>query len=246
MCSGFPPDEDHKKTATASTAVVILKSFVGAGILFLPHAVMKGGVIFSLCLLVCVVCLALYCMHLLIQCCSPETAESYEELGECAFGWWGGLAVELCVLLSQLGFCTINAAVVAGNLRDVIWTATDCSPDFQMSVKGLIWLGALIYIPVSMIKHIKYLAPLMLLGNLGTVVGVVLLMVTVGMEIGSKHAVETIDLVNTSNWPLVLGTSIYLWEGKLQEPKNMCQPLVRLVALLGFLMSLRLSCERCF
>nr|PIM03021.1 transmembrane amino acid transporter protein [Toxoplasma gondii COUG] len=205
--------DEKKKTATASTAVVILKSFVGAGILFLPHAVMKGGLIFSLCLLVGVVGLALYCMHVLIKCCEPGAAESYEELGEQAFGAWGGMAIESCVFISQLGFCTINAAVVAGNLRDVIWSATQCSPDFHLPVKALIWCGAILYIPFSLIKHIKYLAPLMLVGNISTVVGVALLMVCVGMEVGSNHGINEVDLVNTSNWPLVLGTSIYLWEG---------------------------------
>ncbi|CBZ54138.1 putative transmembrane amino acid transporter domain-containing protein [Neospora caninum Liverpool] len=205
--------DEKKKTATASTAVVILKSFVGAGILFLPHAVMKGGLIFSLCLLVGIVGLAMYCMHLLIKCCEPGTAESYEELGDLALGSWGGLAIEFCVFVSQLGFCTINAAVVAGNLRDVIWSATQCSTDFHLSVKSLIWCGAIIYIPFSLIKHIKYLAPLMLVGNLSTVIGVALLMVCVGMEVGSNHGITDVDLVNTSNWPLVLGTSIYLWEG---------------------------------
>ncbi|PFH35038.1 transmembrane amino acid transporter protein [Besnoitia besnoiti] len=203
---------ETKKTGITRTTVLVVKSFLGGAFLFLPHAVMKGGVVLSLCTLAVAFCLALYCIQLLCECCEPGVRETYEALGEAAYGWWGRFTIEMCVILSQLAFCTINAVVVAGNARDVVWTLSDCSPDYHWQVTTILWFLLLFYIPVSLIRHMKHLAPLMLVGNVGTVAGVVLLIVAV-IVVGSTQHATSVPLANWGNWPLMIGTSVFMWEG---------------------------------
>lgn len=196
-----------------ATAVIILKSFIGGGFLFLPHAMMKGGLILSLITLVLVFCLALYCMILLVRCCQPGVADHYEDVAEVTFGTWGARVVEFCVVLSQLSFCTINAVVVAGNLHDVIWTAGDCDLAYKVSTRTLLWCGAVVYVPLCLIRHMKYLAPISLIANIGTASGVIMLFVAIGMELNQRRGIAPLLLVNWEGLPVALGTSIYMWEG---------------------------------
>lgn len=198
-----------------ATAVIILKSFIGGGFLFLPHAMMKGGLLLSMVVLVLIFCLALYCMTLLVRCCQPGVADHYEDVAEVTFGSWGARLVEFCVVLSQLSFCTINAVVVAGNLRDVIWTAGDCDMTYKMSTEVLLWCAIAVYVPLCLIRHMKYLAPISLIANIGTASGVVMLFIAIGMELHQRQGIASVPLVSWEGLPVALGTSIYMWEGTL-------------------------------
>ncbi|PFH35044.1 transmembrane amino acid transporter protein [Besnoitia besnoiti] len=204
---------EKKKSGFWWTGVIILKSFIGGGFLFLPHVFMRGGLILSFITFFLGFAMALYCMILLVRCCKPGLVECYEDIAELTYGPWGGRAVEVCIVASQLSFSTVNMVVVAGNLRDVIWTASDCDPNFEIPTRVLLWAGALIYVPLCLLTRMRQLAPVALVANIGTGVGIIMLLAAVGVELGSKKEIAQVTFCDWQSFPLVLGTVIYMWEG---------------------------------
>ncbi|KFH10341.1 transmembrane amino acid transporter protein [Toxoplasma gondii MAS] len=204
---------EGKKSGFLWTGAVILKSSIGGGFLFLPHVFMRGGLVLSFIMFSLVFAAALYCMVLLIHCCKPGVRDTYEGLAERTHGKWARRMVEFCIIVSHLAFSTVNIVLVAGNMRDVIWAATDCDPNFEIPTRVLLWAGAVVYMPLCLLRHMKYLAPVAFVASVGTCVGIVMLLASLGLELATRKEPSQITLFNWQHFPLVLGTVIYMWEG---------------------------------
>nr|CEL68841.1 TPA: putative amino acid transporter [Neospora caninum Liverpool] len=204
---------ETKKSGLSWTAAIILKSFIGGGFLFLPHVFMRGGLILSFLIFSLVFAAALYCMILLVRCCRPGVTNTYEELAEQTYGKRARRMVEFCVVISQLAFSTVNIVLAAGNIRDVIWTASGCDPKFEIPTRVLLWVGAVAYVPLCLIRQMKHLAPIAFIANVGTGVGIIMLLAALGFELAARKEPVEITLFDCRNFPLVLGTVIYMWEG---------------------------------
>ncbi|CBZ54137.1 hypothetical protein NCLIV_045690 [Neospora caninum Liverpool] len=218
-----------KTTGPFGTGVIICKAFMGSTFIFLPYAVMKGGLILSLLTLSSVLVLSVYCMELLIECCEGDVRVTYEDIAECALGGWGRTLVELCVFSSQVAFCAVYAVVASRNLHDLIRVTSGCSPNVDVSVTTLIWCLGVYFLSLSFIRNMTYLVPLMLVGNIGTVFGMLILMVAVIVQLSQQRLVRSIELFNFDGWSLILGTSIYLWlgAGLILPIRNTAKPAVQ-------------------
>ncbi|KAJ2387227.1 hypothetical protein H4S02_003460, partial [Coemansia sp. RSA 2611] len=125
---------DIKATASPKKAFFLLvKSFVGTGVLVLPRAFLNGGLVFSTVLMSAIAWYALHCMIML--------SDVYLKLG----GSYGDLALKLygrplkyCVMVSivlaQLGFCCAYVIFVATNIRDLWNTITECRHQYPTEV----------------------------------------------------------------------------------------------------------------
>ncbi|PHJ19314.1 transmembrane amino acid transporter protein [Cystoisospora suis] len=222
ICRSCPPSShdaerkcltQHGKSMGAfGTSAVICKAFMGSVFIFLPYAVVKGGLVLSLLTLGGVMVLSVYCMQLLIDCCVRGTSDTYELIAERALGRWGRVLVEGCVFFSQVAFCTVYVVVAARNLRDVLRSLSSCSPDRDISVTVLIWSLGLYFLPLSFVRNMSYLVPLMLIGNAGTISGMCILCVAVTLHVsGQTGETNSFDFFNFGGWSLILGTSVYVW-----------------------------------
>lgn len=99
----------HPKTLATGTAGVkkvvflLLKSFIGTGVLFLPRSFHHGGMLFSAIVLCLVALLCLYCMILLLECRS-KVPGSFGDIGGSVYGPRMKDAVLISITISQVGF----------------------------------------------------------------------------------------------------------------------------------------------
>ncbi|KAJ2744704.1 hypothetical protein GGI20_002759 [Coemansia sp. BCRC 34301] len=201
---------DIKATASPKKAFFLLvKSFVGTGVLVLPRAFLNGGLIFSTILMSAIAWYALHCMILL--------SDVYLKLG----GSYGDLALKLygrplkyCVMVSivlaQLGFCCAYVIFVATNMRDLWNTVTECRLQYPTEMWILIQL--LIYIPLAFVRKIKKFASLSLFGNIFILVGLGYLFVYDLWSIATHGPSEVVQF-NPSKFPLLVGTAAFSYEG---------------------------------
>ncbi|KAJ2766502.1 hypothetical protein IWQ57_004333, partial [Coemansia nantahalensis] len=199
-----------KATASPRKAFFLLvKSFVGTGVLVLPRAFLNGGLLFSTALMAGIAWYALHCMILL--------ADVYQKLG----GSYGDLAQKLygrplryCVLVSivlaQLGFCCAYVIFVATNMRDLWNTVTGCSR--QLSLETWIVVQLAIYVPLSFVRKIKKFASLSMVGNLFILVGLGYLFGYDLWLIARRGPAEVVQF-NPSRFPLLVGTAAFSYEG---------------------------------
>ncbi|KAJ2712743.1 hypothetical protein H4R19_002598 [Coemansia spiralis] len=199
-----------KATASPRKAFFLLvKSFVGTGVLVLPRAFLNGGLLFSTVLMSGIAWYALHCMILL--------SDVYQKVG----GSYGDLALKLygrplryCVLVSivlaQLGFCCAYVIFVATNMRDLWNTVTACRQ--QISLETWIVIQLLIYVPLSFVRKIKKFASLSMVGNLFILVGLGYLFGYDLWLIIKRGPAEVVQF-NPSKFPLLVGTAAFSYEG---------------------------------
>ena len=113
-------------TATrAQVAVNIFISFVGAGLLGLPYAFSRSGWLLGTACLGVVSAGNVYAMLLLVRCRKQLESEGrtgiqgYGDLGREVLGARGEALVNVCLVLSQVGFATAYLIFIAANVHSV-------------------------------------------------------------------------------------------------------------------------------
>ncbi|KAJ1886566.1 hypothetical protein LPJ66_009570, partial [Kickxella alabastrina] len=201
---------DIRGTATPRKAFFLLiKSFVGTGILVLPRAFFNGGLVFSTVLMSAIAWYALHCMIML--------SDVYLKLG----GSYGDLALKLygrplkyCVLVSivlaQLGFCCAYVIFVATNMQYLWNSLTGCR--YQFSAEAWIVVQLLVYIPLSFVRKIKKFASISVIGNFFILIGLGYLFVYDFWSLAVNGPAKVVQF-NPSKFPLLVGTAAFSYEG---------------------------------
>lgn len=198
--------------ATMSQAFLALcKAFVGTGILFLPHAFKSGGMLFSPVVLALVAAMTLFAMIRLLQCQSLSRGTiSYGSIGELACGRLGRFAVEMSIVLMQLGFCCSYVIFVATNLQDA-FNSLSITP--APSIATLIWLQGLFYLPASWIRHIKVFAFSNLIADVCILYGLGYILIASGWLYSTNEDAVSTRAFNPTDYPIFIGTSVFTFEG---------------------------------
>lgn len=93
---------EQRGEATVTQAVLmLLKSFVGTGILFLGRAFFNGGMVFSIVVLLSVAMISLYCFLLLVK-TRLVVPGSFGDMGGVLYGPWLRIAILTSITLSQV------------------------------------------------------------------------------------------------------------------------------------------------
>uniref|UniRef100_M4BRX0 Amino acid transporter transmembrane domain-containing protein n=1 Tax=Hyaloperonospora arabidopsidis (strain Emoy2) TaxID=559515 RepID=M4BRX0_HYAAE len=214
------PEKQQPSATVGKTVFTILKSFIGSGILFLPKGFQNGGMLFSLGALSISAILSTFCMLRLTDCSNVVQSErghinvSYGLVGEKAFGKVGRVAVNISLVLSQLGFCCSYLIFVEKNIGEVILAAFGIQSTTASSSLTLIVLQILLYTPLSWVRRIEYFALTNLFADLLILFGIVYII---------SYTVQTLDDApanssswenfNSKSWAMLLGTAVYCFEG---------------------------------
>ncbi|CCK71647.1 Avt3p KNAG_0H02330 [Huiozyma naganishii CBS 8797] len=204
---------ERHKTTTVKAVLLLLKSFVGTGVLFLPKAFSNGGWGFSsLCLLFCAI-LSYYCFVLLIITKDKVGVKGYGEIGMKLYGGKMKLAILLSVALSQIGFAAAYTVFTATNLKLFMDNVFNLSEDV-LGLGWFIWLQAAIFIPLSLTRNIAKLSGTALVADLFILLGLIYVYYYATYYVISNGvATSTMVWFNKSDWTLFIGTAIFTFEG---------------------------------
>ncbi|KAJ9080858.1 hypothetical protein DSO57_1020576 [Entomophthora muscae] len=200
----------HQTPATSSKVLFLLiKSFLGAGVLFLPRAFYNGGMILSSIIVVAVSLVGLYSLMLLIE-CHRLLGGSYAEIANRLYGKHARYIISASVLFSQFGYCIAYTIFVAKNIHELILSFSNCK--LKPSEGFLIFAQLIIYIPMSMVRKIKYFSMAAFFGDIFIISGLSYLYYFDINEL--IHApVKQIDNFNPAGIALMAGTAIFAFEG---------------------------------
>ncbi|KAG0659346.1 neutral amino acid transporter [Monosporozyma unispora] len=201
------------KTSTVKAVLLLLKSFVGTGVLFLPKAFHNGGWGFSsVCLLFCAI-LSYYCFVLLIITKDKVGVNGYGEMGAKLYGNKMKLCILQSIALSQIGFAAAYAVFTATNLKVFFENVMNWDVD-TVSLGVYIWLQALIFIPLALTRNIARLSGTALIADLFILLGLVYVYYySAYYVITNGVASSTMVVFNKSHWSLFIGTAIFTFEG---------------------------------
>lgn len=111
-----------KTMGVAHTIMALLKSFVGSAVLFLPKGYDNGGLVLSNLLLMAMAAITVFCVGRLLACSQLLERRGfrdveYSQIAMAAMGPAGAFAVNLSLVLSQLGFCCGYVIFIASNIQ---------------------------------------------------------------------------------------------------------------------------------
>lgn len=154
-------------------AVNIFISFVGSGMLGMPYAFKQSGWVLG-CVCLCLISsLNVYAMNLLIQTRKKLESNGYKDIfgygcvGRVVSGDTGEKLVNVCLVISQIGFSTAYIIFIAANLNNILgvnraYICFGCVPILAMLVQ---------------LQDMKHLSPFSLLADVSNLAGLVAVMV---------------------------------------------------------------------
>ncbi|KAG0742559.1 hypothetical protein G6F16_008421 [Rhizopus arrhizus] len=198
-------------TATPAKAVfLLLKSFVGTGVMFLPKAFSNGGLFFSTALLSAIALISLYTFLLLVE-TRNKIPVSFGDIGGLLFGKHMRLAVLIAITLSQVGFVCAYMVFVAQNVQALMESVSQC--EVQLSLSNLILAQIVLFVPLAMIRKIQKLSAFALVADVFILVGLIYLYYY-DLFILSVQGVADVDwVINSTAFPMFIGTAVFTYEG---------------------------------
>jgi len=222
-------DEPVKGTASVSRAVFLLiKAFVGAGLLFLPRAFEEGGLAFTTGVMLATALLSWYAYLLLIK--ARETIKGPASFGDIAmqlYGWKMQWTVQASIALSQYGFVCAYMIFIASTLSSFVENVSNCRLSYPLYV--FIFIQAAVFIPLAMIRRIEKLGFTAIVAEVFIVFGVICIFYYDANSIAQVGFSSTVKMFNPDKFALMIGKAVYAFEGvglvipiteSMKEPKK--------------------------
>ncbi|KAF9361332.1 neutral amino acid transporter [Mortierella sp. AD094] len=201
-----PPQGD----ATPAKAVfLLLKSFVGTGIMFLPRAFNNGGILFSSIFLVTIAAISLFSFLLLVESRQVVPA-SFGDIGGHLYGPYMRQSVLWAIAISQIGFVCAYMSFVATNLEALAKNVLDASEMYPSYVFVLVQL--VVFIPLALIRNIARLSFTAVIADAFICFGLIYLYYFDIFRLATQGLSDVI-LFNSKDFALFIGTAVFTFEG---------------------------------
>ena len=192
-----------------SAALLLLKSFVGTGVLFLPRAYLNGGMLFSNLVLLFVAALSYYCFVLLVT-TRLKVDGSFGDIGGILYGPWMRNLILASIVISQIGFVAAYIVFTSENLQAFVLAVTDCKT--LIPITWLIIMQMVVFLPFSLLRDIGKLAFTALIADAFIVIGLAYLFYYDILTLNTSGLADII-MFNEKDWTLFIGTAIFTFEG---------------------------------
>ena len=191
-------------------ALLLLKSFVGTGVLFLPKAFLNGGMLFSCLVLLGVACLSYYCFILLVN-TRLKVDGSFGDIGGVLYGKKLRALILASIVLSQVGFVAAYIVFTSENLQAFVLAVSKCKA--FIDIKLIVLMQLVVFLPLSLIRDISKLGFTALIADAFILLGLVYLYYYDVSTIAHAGGVSDIVAFNSHTWTLFIGTAIFTFEG---------------------------------
>ena len=191
-------------------ALLLLKSFVGTGVLFLPKAFLNGGMLFSSLVLLAVSILSYYCFMLLVN-TRLIVEGSFGDMGGHLYGKSMRLIILGSIVISQIGFVSAYIVFTSENLQAFALAVSKCKS--FIDIKFMVLLQLVIFLPLSLVRDISKLGFTALVADVFILLGLVYVFYYDIVTIAEQSGIADIKFFNPSTWTLFIGTAIFTYEG---------------------------------
>ncbi|KAL8661456.1 MAG: hypothetical protein Q9202_005575 [Teloschistes flavicans] len=198
------------RNSPMGAAMMLLKSFVGTGVLFLPKAYLNGGMLFSNLVLLGTAALSYYCFILLVN-TRLKVEASFGDMGGILYGRWLRTLILSSVALSQVGFVAAYIVFTSENLQAFILAVSNCQT--WIDIKFMVLMQLIIFLPLSLIRDISALSLTAYIADGFIGLGLVYLYYYNISTIAINHGIADIINFNPHDWTLFIGTAIFTFEG---------------------------------
>ena len=204
------PRSTQGQNTSMGAALLLLKSFVGTGVLFLPRAFLNGGMLFSSLVLLGVSAMSYYCFILLVN-TRLKVEGSFGDIGGILYGRVMRNLILTSIVLSQIGFVAAYIVFTSENLQAFIIAVSQCAT--KIDIKFMVLMQLIIFLPLSLIRDISKLGFTALIADAFIMLGLIYLYYFDISTLVSNGGPADIIPFNPNSWTLFIGTAIFTFEG---------------------------------
>jgi|EP00624_Nannochloropsis_granulata_P005444 proton-coupled amino acid transporter len=199
----------HHLQGVMRTAIAFTRSMIGTAALYMPRMFYTGGLAFSTITLIAACCISTYSIILLSRAHDrlPGT-KSYGDVVYRAWGRPGKWLVDFLLALNQISWVPVYFLFVQQNVAQAI-----PGLDKVFSREALIAIQLLVYVPLSWLRHIKYLATANLIANVFVGFGLAACLVWSCTVLATDGPAADIHMFNRNSCFLFLGSVAVAFEG---------------------------------
>lgn len=198
------------KGSPMGAAMLLLKSFVGTGVLFLPRAYLNGGMVFSNVVLLLIAIFSYYCFILLVS-TRLKVKASFGDMGGLIYGKHFRNMINFSLVISQIGFSSAYIVFVGENLQAFIEAVSHCKT--SIDIKWVILMQMIIFLPLSLYRNINNIQKMALAADLFILLGLVYIYFYDIKTIAHQGGISDVENFNPKDWTLFIGTAIFTFEG---------------------------------
>ncbi|KAF9000647.1 transmembrane amino acid transporter protein-domain-containing protein [Cyathus striatus] len=196
--------------ATVTQAVLmLLKSFVGTGVLFLGKAFFNGGLLFSSVTFVFIACISLYSFLLLVK-TKFVVSGSFGDIGGALYGPWMRYLILGSIVVSQMGFVGAYTIFVAQNLQAFVMGVTQCLK--LIPVQYFILMQLVVFLPLVLVRDLAKLSSTALIADAFILAGLIYIFGS-EFKLIANRGIADVQLFNAKDFPLFIGTAVFSFEG---------------------------------
>ena len=192
------------------TVFLLIKAFLGTGIIFLPKAFYVAGLIPSILMLLLSAFVSLWGLLLLAD-AAAVIPGSYQDIAMALYGPKFRALVLASIAVAQFSFAMIYILFIASNLKDVVSTLSQC--EYQMNdFFPLVMVQLVIYVPLVLVRQMKNFANIALVGNVAIFCSIIYVLWN-DIKRASTDTIEPKMFSGISSVVMFYGIAISAFEG---------------------------------
>ncbi|KAI8352870.1 transmembrane amino acid transporter protein-domain-containing protein [Choanephora cucurbitarum] len=204
---------EHVPEGTASPGkalFMLLKAFIGTGVIFLPGSFLSGGLILSIVLMVLLASICCVAFQILVK-AQQAIGGSYGDVAEHLYGPYLKHLIQFFLCISQVGFVCSYMIFISENIGIVVNTVNNCNSPF--APKYYIWIILAVIIPLCWVRKIAKLSPTAIIGDVFIAFGLICVLYFCSSQINDHGVGPNLVMVNQNTFGLMIGTAIFSYEG---------------------------------
>ncbi|KAI8072539.1 transmembrane amino acid transporter protein-domain-containing protein [Gongronella butleri] len=205
---------EHVPEGTSSPGkalFMLLKAFIGTGVIFLPGSFASGGLILSIVLMVTIGVICMFSFQRLVQ-AQRLVGGSYGNVAEVLVNKWARYLINFFLCVSQMGFVASYMIFISENVGIVVDTLSNCNAPF--AAHFYIWIFLIIIIPLCWVRKIGRIGWCAIIADVFILFGLVCVIYFSSAQISHQGGMgPNITMVNAQTFALMLGTAVFSFEG---------------------------------
>ncbi|KAG1051084.1 hypothetical protein G6F43_006687 [Rhizopus delemar] len=198
-------------TASAGKALfMLLKAFIGTGVIFLPGSFASGGLVLSIVLMIILASLCLVAFQLLVI-AQQKIGGSYGDVAQSLYGRYVKTLINFFLCISQMGFVASYLIFISENIGIVVNTVNNCHAPFE--AKYYIWIVLAVVIPICWVRKIARLSYVAIVADIFIAFGLICILYFTSSQIAQHGVGHNLIMVNNQDFALMIGTAVFSFEG---------------------------------
>ncbi|KAF7311302.1 Aa-trans domain-containing protein [Mycena kentingensis (nom. inval.)] len=199
----------HGNATVGQAYLMLLKAFVGTGVLFLGKGFYNGGLLFSAVLFVFIALISLYSFLLLVY-TKFVVSGSFGDIGGALYGPWMRYLILGSIVLSQIGFCAAYIIFVSQNLQAFVMGVTHCLK--LIPIQYFILAQVVVFLPLALVRDLAKLSSTALIADAFILVGLAYIFSSEISIIGQR-GIADVKMFNPKDFSLFVGVAVFSFEG---------------------------------